>query len=132
MKIISSATNAVNSYVFASIFDVDLLRGDEIEELYVLLLLNAAEGVNGGRLQLYFEVEASCRSASPSEIHGSNLFKADVNRRLVDVNESPFERVQVAGRRLVRATDRWRSGMTAKKLIVIDRVWQAMDVELTQ
>jgi hypothetical protein len=69
---------------------VQLLGLDEVKELCVLVLLDAAECVSDSSLELDFKVERPCTATATREIDTGDFLEADVNWRFVDVNESSF------------------------------------------
>lgn len=66
-----------------------------------LIPLYAAEGELVALLGLHLEVEGARRGGSSGEIDTGDLLEAQVDRRLMHVDETPLQRVEQAGLGLV-------------------------------
>lgn len=93
------------TYIFVPVLDAQFLCGDEIVEVLVLLLLNTAERVNHAAGQFDLKIERASRSTATREIHRLYLLEANVQRRLVNVDESTLERIEETGSCLVGTSD---------------------------
>ena len=62
----------------------------------VMSPLYAAESVLVSLLGLDLEVERPCCGGASGEVHAGDLLKAQVNGRLVDIDEASFQRVEEA------------------------------------
>lgn len=100
------------TYIFVCIFDVKFLRCDELEQFAVFLFLDAAECVDVARFQFHLEIETTRRTAATCEIHRSDFFEANVHGRLVYVNETAFQRIQIASCGFVGTSNSRSSRMT--------------------
>lgn len=67
--------------------------------------LDAAERVLVALLRLDLEVKGPGRGGASGEVHAGDLFEAQVNGGLVDIDEAPLQRIEEAWRRLVGAGD---------------------------
>lgn len=67
--------------------------------------LNAAEGVLVSLLGLNLKVEGTRRGGASGKVDTRDFLETQVNRGLVDVDETPLQRVEEAGGRFVGAGD---------------------------
>lgn len=67
--------------------------------------LDAAKSVLVSLLGLNLKVKGTCRGGASSKVNTGDLFKAQVNRGLVDIDETPFQRIEETRGGLVRAGD---------------------------
>lgn len=86
--------------------------------------LNAAKSVLVPLLGLNLKVKRTCCGGASGKVDTRDLFKAQVNRGLVDVDETPFQRIEEAWGCLVGAGDALGSWVSEEEEINAQRVTQ--------
>ena len=84
----------VHALFQSSVFDAEFLGVDKVEQLSVLLPLNAAEGILGALLGLNFKVKGMRGGGTMGKVDKGDLVEAGVHGQLVDVDKAPLQGVQ--------------------------------------